>query len=84
MKWCLITFRSVTPAQRAERVCGEKGIVCTLQRTPRWMQEQGCGYSLKLPFKNAYQAARLLGENEIAYRKIYLQKDSGKWEELTL
>lgn len=84
MKQCLITFRSITPAQRGEGVLIKNGIPCSLQRTPRWMQEQGCGYSLKLPFKDVYQAARMLGENEIAYRKIYLQKDSGKWEELTL
>lgn len=84
MKQCLITFRSITPAQRGEGALGKNGIPCALQRTPRWMQEQGCGYSLKLPFTEIYRAATILTENEIAYRKIYLRKDSGKWEELVL
>ena len=47
MKYSLITFRSVTPAQRGERVLQRQGYSCSLQRTPRWMQEQGCGYSIR-------------------------------------
>ena len=84
MKQCLITFRSITPAQRGEGVLMRLGVPCALQRTPRWMQEQGCGYSLKLSFQDVHRAVAVLEENEIAYRKLYLRKDTGKWEELAL
>ena len=84
MKWCLITFRSVTPAQRAERVCGEKGIACTLQRTPRWMQEQGCGYSLRLSAGEVARAVSLLERVNLPYRKVYCSANQGKWEEMEL
>ena len=33
-----ITFRSVTVAQRGERLLRSGGIDCVLQRTPRWME----------------------------------------------
>ena len=48
MRFCYITFRSVTPAQKGEGVLRRAGVDCTMQRTPRWMEEQGCGYSLRL------------------------------------
>ena len=45
---CFITFRSVTFAQRGESELKRVGISCNIQRTPRWMEEQGCGYSLRV------------------------------------
>lgn len=84
MRFCLITFRSVTPAQRAERVLKEAKVDCMIQRTPRWMSEQGCGYSLRLRQNYAAQAAALLQKNNISYRKIYLHQENGAYEELTV
>ena len=52
MSYYYITFRSVTFAQRGERVLQAGRIRCTLQRTPRWMEEQGCGYCLRLRTKD--------------------------------
>ena len=60
MKFYYITFRSVTFAQRGERVLQKAGLRCTLQRTPRWMEEQGCGYCLRLWTKDAAPAVELL------------------------
>ena len=37
MEICYITFRSVTYAQRGERVLSGSGIGSTLQRTPKWV-----------------------------------------------
>ena len=84
MKYSLITFRSVTPAQRGERVLQRQGYSCSLQRTPRWMQEQGCGYSIRVRYQDAGSCAALLQENQIPYRKVYLLRDNGMAEELTL
>ena len=46
MRLYYITFRSVTFAQRAEKLLNQKGFRVSLMRTPRWMEEQGCGYAL--------------------------------------
>ncbi len=82
MKMCLITFRSVTPAQRAEAALTGSGITCKLVRTPRWMQEQGCGYSVHLTAGEVPSAVALLERRKIAYRKIYCAGEKGRWEEM--
>ena len=84
MKYCLITFRSVTPAQRGERVLQQGGIDCVLSRTPKWMEQQGCGYSLRVPSNQAPECARLLRQKNVDFRKIYLLRENGKGEELLL
>ena len=84
MSYYYITFRSVTFAQRGERVLREGKIRCTLQRTPRWMEEQGCGYCLRLWTKELAPAAELLARGGVPLRKIYVQKDQGQLEEVTL
>ena len=84
MKYCLITFRSVTPAQRGERLLNRAGIFCTLTRTPKWMEQQGCGYSLRITVAAAPEAARLLRAERVDFRKIYQLQENGKGEELQL
>ena len=73
MKFCLITFRSVTPAQRGERILNRAGIVAALSRTPKWMEQQGCGYYLKLRTEDCRRAVALLLEKQVRFRKVYRQ-----------
>lgn len=75
MDSCIITFRSVTPAQRGEGLLRREGITCTVQRTPRILAEQGCGYSIRLRCVQIPQATELLRQKGIAYRKAY------RWQE---
>lgn len=84
MNFYFITFRSITAAQRGERVLQKKGIRCQLSRTPRWMEEQGCGYCLKLGRSRISEAVGYLREEKIEFRKIYLQTDSTNVEEVKL
>ena len=84
MKYCLITFRSITPAQKAETLVKRTGIECTLQRTPKWMEVQGCGYSLRIPYAYVQNVTELLQDNDVSYRKIYLRLENGKTEEVYL
>jgi hypothetical protein len=79
-----ITFRSVTPAQRGEAVLRKAGLRCALQRTPKWMEEQGCGYCLRLRQEEAPVAVNLLREAQVGFRKVYLQREKGNTEELAL
>ena len=84
MKKCILTFRSVTPAQRAEAYLRQAGVNCTLQRTPRWMEEKGCGYSLKLDCTELMTASAMLRQASIPFRKAYSLRDNGTPEELRL
>ena len=84
MNLCYITFRSVTYAQRGEKLLLSVQIRCSLQRTPRWMEEQGCGYCLRLQEKDVRRAVELLRKNGIDLRKVYIQQDNGGMKELVL
>lgn len=79
-----ITFRSITAAQRGERILNEAGISAALQRTPRWMQEQGCGYSLRLGGARAAQAVGALRQRGAVFAKVYIQSAGGEIREAQL
>ena len=80
----LITFRSITYAQRGERLLNRAGERTSLQRTPRWMEEQGCGYSLRLQTRQISEAVKLLRQEQIPMRKVYRQNGDGTLEEIGL
>ena len=77
MNYCLITFRSVTPAQRGETVLRRAGIDCVLARTPRHMEEQGCGYCLRLRWYHGDRAIEALRERGVTYGKVYTLEEDG-------
>ena len=84
MKRYFVTFRSVTYAQRGESVLKEAGISCILQRTPRWMEAQGCGYCLRLSLHDGARGVELLRQKQVPLRKIYLQTEDGDIQEVVL
>lgn len=76
-----ITFRSITPAQRAQRILRQNGIEASLQRTPRQMQRQGCGYCLRLPEQSLQTAVALLRNVQMSISGVF---DARTGEELRL
>ncbi len=84
MKVYYVTFRSVTFAQRGESVLIRAGIPCSLQRTPKWMEAQGCGYCLRVPYLRGAEAAAALRREQVLYRRIYLKRENGTIEETAL
>ena len=82
MKTYYITFRSITFAQRGERLLRQGGVDCMLQRTPKWMEQRGCGYCLRVRPNDALRAVDLLRRGNALYSKLYAQTDTGKVEEL--
>ena len=84
MRVFFITFRSVTLAQRGEQVLRRGGIRSSLQRTPRWMEEQGCGYCLRLRKEDVQQAVQLLTKSGVQFRRVYDQKEDGNVEVVEL
>ena len=72
-----ITFRSVTLAQRGEGILRKAGIGCQLLRTPRWMEEQGCGYCLRLRREEMDSVLEILQKANVQFRKVYYQREDG-------
>ena len=79
-----ITFRSVTLAQRGERVLGEEGLRCTLARTPRWMEEKGCGYCLRLRTDEIGRWVAVLRQKGVGFRRIYIRRPDGEIREVAV
>ena len=71
MKRDFITFRSITPAQQAQRILHKGGVETQLQRTPRWMEQQGCGYCLRLRSDQRERALMLLQQAGVQFQKVY-------------
>ena len=84
MEYCLLTFQSLTAVQRAMGLLQKSGISGTIQRTPRWMEEQGCGNALRVNCKDLLLAAEVLKKNRMAHRKAYHIGENGKAAELEL
>ena len=82
MKSFFLTFRSITQAQRAERAYGRAGMVCVLRRTPRWMEERGCGYGVEVKCPDLKTGLEVLRREKISFRKSYLLHADGVVEEL--
>lgn len=84
MKVYYITFRSVTFAQRGEQLLQKAGIRAALLRTPKWMENQGCGYSLRIRTADLMPVISLLREKAIAFRRVYEQQGDGTLEEVAV
>ena len=80
MRKDFITFRSITPAQRGQRVLLTAGMECTMQRTPKFMAQQGCGYCLRLRSGDVSRAVALLREQGVPFSKVYAGYESGPQE----
>ena len=81
---CFITFRSVTLAQRGEKALREAGLGCTLARTPRWMEEKGCGYCLRFKCQDILPWVDILRKRGIPFRRVYLRDMDGQMGEVEL
>ena len=68
-----ITFRSITFAQQGQRLMEYAGIDCVLMRTPKLLQERGCGYCLRLRTSQTPRAMAVLKEKGARYSRVYHQ-----------
>ena len=82
MKTFFLTFRSITQAQRAERAYERAEMGCILRRTPRWMEERGCGYGVEVKCPDLHTGLEVLRREKIPFRKSYLLHPDGAVEEL--
>jgi hypothetical protein len=80
----VITFRSITFAQKAERILKRYLIECTLRRTPKMLAERGCGYCLQLRQRDVLNAMMLIRQHQLHFGKIYELDETGQAEERIL
>lgn len=78
MKVCFVTFRSITFAQRGQEVLRRGGVSAVLSRTPRQMEEQGCGYRLGISDDKMTAATAMLQANGVPYSKVYCPDEVGR------
>lgn len=83
MKNYLITFRSVTYAQKGERILKRWGIDSFLRRTPKAIASRECGYCLQLRPGDIERAVELL-QGQVPFGKVYGADYDGGFEELTV
>ena len=80
----LITFRSITFAQRGERALRNGHISCRMQRTPKHLTERGCSYCLRLQGTDVPGAVEIFRREKLFHEKIYAIKEDGSTEERVL
>lgn len=84
MKFYYVTFRSVTHGQRGQKLLESAHIRCHLLRTPKWMEAQGCGYSLRIWTGDIQKGVEILRKAGVPIQKVYIQTPEGTLEELSL
>ena len=84
MKNYLFTFRSVTYAQKGERVLKRSGIDCQLRRTPRALTNKECGYCLQIRPRDFARTLELLEGSQVQFGKAYGMSYDGGFEELAV
>ena len=84
MKNYLFTFRSVTYAQKGERVLRRAGIDCFIRRTPKALTNKECSYCLQIRPWDLLRALEWLQRSQVEFGKAYGMDYEGKFEELAL
>ncbi|MBQ7817893.1 MAG: DUF3343 domain-containing protein [Oscillospiraceae bacterium] len=84
MKNYLITFRSITYAQKGERIVKRGGIDCFLRRTPKALTNKTCGYCLQIRPEDLTRVLEQLKNAQVQFGKVYGLDYEGKFEELAV
>ena len=77
----LITFRTLTQAQRAARVLERAGYTVTIRRIPADLSRSGCGYAITLR-RAAYEAVELLKANGLWTGKLFRREGEEPFREV--
>jgi len=78
----LIVCRSLTYAQRAQKLLEHAGITATVVRAPAEATGTGCGYCVKVPENKLADALKTLKRNDYSPIKILMKRDGNVFEEV--
>ncbi|MGI5977452.1 MAG: DUF3343 domain-containing protein [Candidatus Limivicinus sp.] len=74
----IILCRSLTYAQRAQKLLEHRGFTAELMRSPQKLNENGCGYCLNV-HKYGIEAAELLKKENLLSGKVYKMQENGEY-----
>ena len=78
MEYYLIIARSVTYAQRIERVLSRAGIRALVFRAPLELtKDEGCAYAVRIPLKAMPEAWEVLRKNKLDQVRIWISDADG-------
>lgn len=80
MEQYMILARSVTYAQRMQKLLGQAGIRCQISRAPRELTDLGCAYILRLDAKDVAQALVILRREELNPLRLFVSSRNGYQE----
>lgn len=80
----VIMCRSLTYAQRAERLLESSGIYSGLTKAPQGVTPEGCTFGVKLAAKNVHKALAVLRAGGIKTGKIFLISEEGRASEVKM
>ena len=83
MEQYVILARSVTYAQRMQKLLGQAGIRCQISRAPRDLTDLVCAYILRLDEKNVAQALTILRLEGFDPLRLFLSSQ-GRYREVQL
>lgn len=78
----LITFRSITYAQKAGSILEHGGIRASLMRAPLILSSEGCGYALRLRQNRLNDALTLLRASSMRFLRVWEEKEDGTYTEI--
>ena len=80
----LMICRSLTYAQRSAALLERAGLSAYVQRIPKPIAREGCGYAVRVPERHLTQGLILLRREGLAPRQIYIARQDGNYEEVAL
>lgn len=80
MEQYMILARSVTYAQRMQKLLGQAGIRCQISRAPRELTDLGCAYILRLDAKDVAQALVIFRREGLDSLRLFVSSGNGYQE----
>ena len=77
----LLTFRSLTYAQRAARVLERAGVTGTVSRVPKSAATRGCAYCIIVAARHRDKAMGVLDTAGLSPERVLLRRENGSLEE---
>ncbi len=77
----LITFRSLTHAQRSARLLERRGLTATVIKAPQGLSGSGCAYAVTLRSRPE-EALALLRQNNMRVGRLFRRDPDGTYEEV--
>ena len=81
MEHYIILARSVTYAQRMQRVLERAGVRCRIARAPRDLTELGCAYAVRIAVSNLPEALSALHKDRLDPVQIFIYQQ-GQYQEV--